>query len=62
MLHYFPAYSSPVGDRDEVFGVDGFEIGKADFDTLLVAEGFNEADVESLGYGEIVAQINARNY
>ena len=45
---------------DETFGMDGFEVDKANFDAFLRECGFNTADIESLGYEEIVRQINAR--
>lgn len=61
MLSYYPAGVVFGWDRDETFAVDGFEITQTDFDIMLLDEGFNELDIESLGYEEIVRQINARS-
>lgn len=59
MLHYIAATQIDGFETDdEVFGVNGFQIGKTDFDAILLEKGFNEADIESLGYEEIVDRIN----
>lgn len=62
MLQYIPANAQTPGiesnDKDR-FAIHNFEIDKSDFDAILLDNGFNEADIESLGYAEIVKRINA---
>lgn len=60
MLQYIAAGVTNGFENDETFGMDHMEIDKVDFDAFLRECGFNAADIESLGYPEIVRQINAR--
>lgn len=61
MLHYVPMNSHLTGFcNDEAFEVDGREIDKSDFNEVLAQYGYNEYDIESLGYEEIVRLINAK--
>lgn len=61
MLHYVHKNSPLTGFcNDETFEVDAMGIEKAEFDAFILTQyGYNEADIESLGYEEIVRLINA---
>jgi hypothetical protein len=62
MLHYVPVNSPLTGFcNDEIFEVDGMGVEKADFNAFILEQyGYNEYDVERLGYDLIVRMINRR--
>lgn len=61
MLYYIPAGVTNGFENDETFGMNGFETSKKEFENELAKHGYNEFDIESLGYAEIVERICMAN-